>query len=80
MPPEIQTELHKWLRKELPATTAELQSRLDLLHRVMPQAYAAWPKNAMQSLGELEAAGLIELDLNQWRWRAVKPKTEAMLF
>ena len=39
-------ELHLWLAKELPATTAEIQGTFNTMHRLMPHAFRDWPHDA----------------------------------
>lgn len=71
------TELHAFLRLELPCRESEIVSRLALLKRALPATYASWPGDkagvaaAMQGL---QAEGLCELRGKEWWWlgRVVK--------
>lgn len=80
MTDQTKTELHAFLHKELPATTAELQERLDLLHRMMPGSFKHWPTDARAALDTLRADGLVFSELGEWRWAAKAQKVERCLF
>lgn len=81
------TDFHAWLCRESPARADEITARLDTLHRVLPKAYADWPKGAAQvseALRALEIKGLVKRDGNDWAWvsaaKALKDRPQMELF
>lgn len=79
------TALHEWLAKETPARADEITARLDVLHRMLPQSYADWPKGSAQvseALRLLEVRGLVRRDGSDWVWVRAKAavKAEPQLF
>lgn len=73
-------ELHLWLAKELPARTAEIQGTFNTMHRLMPKAFKDWPTDAEAALKSLEAEGLLENVLGEWRWVGKAQRVERCLF
>lgn len=80
------TELHAFLRLELPCRESEIMERLVVLKRALPAAYASWPGDAQgvsAAMHDLQSEGLVEMRGREWWWLGAKPKVErqeAMLF
>ena len=80
------TEFHVWLCKETPARADEITSRLEILHKYMPQSYTGWPRGAAQvseALRLFEIRGLVRRDGSDWVWVSaakVKAEPQASLF
>lgn len=79
------SDFHEWLMKELPSDTAGIASRLATFHRLLPNAYAGFPKTpaeVSQALRDLAIKGLVVQSGSEWRWldRPVKVEPQRSLF
>jgi hypothetical protein len=78
------TDFHAWLCKETPARADEITSRLEILHKFMPQSYADWPRGSLgvsEALTALEVKGLVRKQGADWVWvSAAKVEPQMALF
>ncbi len=77
-------QFHEFLRGELPAPERDITARLDVCHRALPRAYAAFPNGAAavsEAMRELERQGKAVRDGSDWKWASGEVKrVEKMLF
>jgi hypothetical protein len=80
---ELLSDFHNWLLKELPAHEGDLVQRLGVLHRMMPNSFAGWPRTPEQvtaAMQSLAAEQLVELVGFQWRVVVQVKREERLLW
>lgn len=74
--------LHAWLMHAIPATADELLHDLERLHRLLPKAYAGFPRDAAElseAMTALAKRGLVEKRELQFFWKAEPVKVEPQM-